>query len=86
MTKPHVHATHPALIARLKRADGHPRAVIDMIEAAKPCLEIVHQMQAVEKAVANAKRAPIHDHLDHCLDAESSTADRDELKAISRYL
>jgi len=86
MTKPHVHATHPALIARLKRADGHLRAVIDMIEAAKPCLEIVHQMQAVEKAVANAKRALIHDHLDHCLDAESSTADRDELKAISRYL
>jgi len=86
MTKPHVHATHPVLIARLKRADGHLRAVIDMIEAAKPCLEIVHQMQAVEKAVANAKRALIHDHLDHCLDAESSTADRDELKAISRYL
>ncbi|NCO22036.1 MAG: metal-sensing transcriptional repressor [Rhodobacterales bacterium] len=86
MTKPHVHASHPALIARLKRADGHLRAVIDMIEAAKPCLEIVHQMQAVEKAVANAKRALIHDHLDHCLDAESSTADRDELKAISRYL
>jgi len=86
MTKPHVHATHPALIARLKRADGHLRAVIDMIEAAQPCLEIVHQMQAVEKAVANAKRALIHDHLDHCLDAESSTADRDELKAISRYL
>jgi len=86
MTKPHVHASHPALIARLKRADGHLRAVIDMIEAAKPCLEIAHQMQAVEKAVANAKRALIHDHLDHCLDAESSTADRDELKAISRYL
>lgn len=86
MTKPHVHATHPALIARLKRADGHLRAVIDMIEAGKPCLEIAQQMQAVEKAVANAKRALIHDHLDHCLDAEHSPADRDELKAISRYL
>lgn len=86
MTKPHVHATHPALIARLKRADGHLRAVIDMIEAGKPCLEIAQQMQAVEKAVANAKRALIHDHLDHCLDSEHSAADRDELKAISRYL
>ncbi|SEN68459.1 hypothetical protein NreA [Roseovarius tolerans] len=86
MTKPHVHATHPALVARLKRADGHLRAVIEMIEAGKPCLEIAQQMQAVEKAVANAKRALIHDHLDHCLDAEHSVADRDELKAISRYL
>ncbi len=86
MAKPHVHATHPALIVRLKRADGHLRAVIEMIEAGKPCLEIAQQMQAVEKAVANAKRALIHDHLDHCLDTEHSTADRDEMKAISRYL
>ncbi len=86
MTKPHVHATHPALVARLKRADGHLRAVIDMIEAGKPCLEIAQQLQAVEKAVVNAKRALIHDHVDHCLDADHSPADRDELKAISRYL
>jgi hypothetical protein NreA len=86
MTEPHVHATHPALVARLKRADGHLRAVIEMIEAGKPCLEIAQQMQAVEKAVANAKRALIHDHMDHCLDADHSVADRDELKVISRYL
>lgn len=57
MTKPHSHATHPALIARLKRADGHLRAVIEMIVAGKPCVEIAQQMQAVENAVANAKRA-----------------------------
>lgn len=86
MTKPHVHATHPALIARLKRADGHLRAVIGMIEQGKPCLEIAQQLQAVEKAVANAKRALIHDHMDHCLDEDNSPADRDELKAIARYL
>jgi uncharacterized protein len=86
MIMPHVHATHPALVARLKRADGHLRAVIDMIEAGKPCLEIAQQLQAVEKAVVNAKRALIHDHLDHCLNADHSLADRDELKTISRYL
>ncbi len=57
-----------------------------MIEAGKPCLEVAQQLQAVEKAVVNAKRALIHDHVDHCLDAEHSAADRDELKAISRYL
>ena len=86
MTKPHIHATYPALIARLKRADGHLRAVIGMIEEGKPCLEIAQQLQAVEKAVANAKRALIHDHMDHCLDTDNSPADRDELKAIARYL
>ena len=86
MTNSPVHATHPALIARLKRADGHLRAVIAMIEAGKPCLEIVQQMQAVEKAVVNAKRALIHDHMDHCLDVEGSETDRAELRAIGRYL
>ena len=86
MTKAHFHASHPALIARLKRADGHLRAVIGMIEDGKPCLDIAQQLQAVEKAVANAKRALIHDHMDHCLDEDHSPADRDELKAIARYL
>ena len=86
MTKPHVHASHPALIARLKRADGHLRAVIGMIEDGKPCLELAQQLQAVEKAIANAKRAMIHDHMDHCLDEDRSSADSDELKAIARYL
>lgn len=86
MTKPHVHATHPALAARLKRADGHLRAVIEMIEAGKPCLEIAQQLQAVEKAVVNAKRALIHDHMDHCLDTDHAPAERAELRAIARYL
>jgi DNA-binding FrmR family transcriptional regulator len=86
MTKSKVHATHPALIARLKRADGHLRAVIAMIEAGKPCLEIAQQMQAVEKAITNAKRALIHDHMDHCLDVEGLSSDRAELRTIARYL
>ena len=86
MTKPHLHATHPALIARLKRADGHLRAVIEMLEAGKPCLDVAQQLHAVEKAVVNAKRALIHDHIDHCLEVEHSTEDRAELKVISRYL
>ena len=86
MAQPYVHASHPALIARLKRADGHLRAVIEMIEAGKSCLEVAQQLQAVERAVANAKRVLIHDHIDHCLDAEGSEADRAELKAITRYL
>ncbi|RDD64462.1 hypothetical protein DU478_20355 [Thalassococcus profundi] len=86
MTTHHVHASHPALVTRLKRADGHLRAVIEMIEAGKPCLEIAQQMQAVEKAITNAKRALIHDHMDHCLDAEGSETDRAELRTIARYL
>ena len=82
----HRHASHPAILTRLKRAEGHLRAVIGMIEDGKPCLEVAQQLQAVEKAVVNAKRALIHDHIDHCLDADHSVADNEELRAITRYL
>lgn len=83
MTKRHTHASHPKIISRLNRADGHLRAVISMIEEGRPCLDVAQQLQAVESAVRNAKQALIHDHMDHCLEGDH---DRDELKAISRYL
>lgn len=86
MMEPYRHASHPKLSARLKRAEGHLRSVIGMIEQGRPCLEIAQQLQAVEKAVRNAKHSLIHDHMDHCLDGENSDSDRAELKAISRYL
>ena len=86
MSKPHLHATHPAIVSRLKRADGHLRAVIAMIESGKPCLEIAQQLHAVEKAVVNAKRALIHDHMDHCLDTDHSSPDMAEIRSIARYL
>ena len=86
MTNPHVHASHPAILKRLKRAAGHLRSVIEMIEAGKPCVDVAQQLQAVEKAIVNAKRALIHDHLDHWLAEKHSTTDRDEMKTIARYL
>lgn len=85
MTKPHTHASHPKVVARLKRAEGHLRSVIGMIEDGRPCLDVAQQLQAVESAIRNAKQALIHDHMDHCLDGDD-TQDREELKAISRYL
>ena len=86
MSDTHIHASHPAHIARLKRADGHLRAVIAMLEAGKPCVDVAQQLQAVEKAVTIAKRVLIHDHIDHCLEVDGSESDRAELKIITRYL
>ena len=57
-----------------------------MLEAGKPCVDVAQQLQAVEKAVTNAKRVLIHDHIDHCLEVDGSESDRAELKTITRYL
>lgn len=79
------HTSHPKVISRLKRAQGHLAHVIGMLEAEEPCVDIVQQLHAVEKAVTNAKRALIHDHIDHCL-APEDAGDTAEFKAITKYL
>lgn len=86
------HHSHPDIIKRLKRADGHLRGIIEMIEAGRPCLDLAQQLHAVESAVREAKKVLIHDHLDHCLDAAvdatpaEARASIAEFKAITKYL
>ena len=88
----HLHATHPEIIKRLKRAEGHLHAIIAMIESGRSCLEISQQMHAVEKAIGQAKRTLISDHLDHCLEETVGALGReqrrsiDEFKEITKYL
>lgn len=89
---PQVHETHPQVVKRLKRADGHLRGVIEMIEAGRSCLDIAQQLHAVEKAIAQAKKTLIQDHLDHCLEevvgplARDRRRSIDEFKEIAKYL
>ncbi len=85
MNTPHLHSSHPKISARLKRARGHLDSVVAMIEEGRPCTEIAQQLHAVEKAITNAKRALIHDHIDHCLD-EAGAHGTAEFKEITRYL
>lgn len=84
MRNEHQHATHPGLVKRLKRADGHLRHVIEMIETGKPCADIAVQLLAVEKAVSSAKRALIHDHIDHCL--TGGETDLAEMRSLAKLL
>jgi uncharacterized protein len=86
------HINHPAIVRRLKRADGHLQKIIEMIEAGKPCIQLAQQLQAVESAIENAKKALIHDHIGHCLDetfkkaGPAGRAAMLEFKSIARYL
>lgn len=84
MTEPHVHATHPAIIPRLKRAEGHLRHVMTMLQSGAPCSDIATQLHAVERAVSAAKRTLIHDHIGHCLTAGDT--DLADIKAMTKLL
>ena len=93
MAKTHIHESHPEIIKRLKRAEGHLHRVIEMFGEGRACLDLTQQLHAVEKAICEAKRTLIHDHVDNCLDvaanggpSKSTKSVVAEFKAISRFL
>lgn len=92
MPEHHHHQTHPEIVKRLKRADGHLKRIIEMIEMDRSCLDIAQQLHAVEKAISQAKKTLIQDHLDQCLEEAVGALPReqrrpiDEFKEITKYL
>lgn len=92
MKKPHIHASHPAVIKRIKKANGHLNSTIEMLVDGRTCLDVAQQLQAVENAIHQAKKVLIQDHLDHCLEDLLGSVDKeqkdslDEFKEITRYL
>lgn len=86
----HIHTTHPDIVKRLKRAQGHLKATIDMLSDGRSCVDVAQQLSAVEKAITQAKRSLIKDHIDNCLeDARGKLRGHGsigELKEITKYL
>ncbi|MHC5352245.1 metal-sensing transcriptional repressor [Metapseudomonas furukawaii] len=84
--------SHSEIIKRLKRAEGHLRSIVTMIEDGRACVDVAQQLHAVEKAVCQAKRTLIQDHIDHCLEhtlgalTHGERAPLDEFKQITKYL
>jgi DNA-binding FrmR family transcriptional regulator len=92
MASPKLHHSHPEVLKRLKRAEGQLRSVAEMIEAGRSCLDVAQQLHAAERAVREAKKTFINDHLDHCLDhvfdakSPQARASVGEFKTIAKYL
>jgi len=92
MSENHRHQTHPEIVKRLRRAEGHLRSIVEMIQSGRSCLDIAQQLHAVEKAIGQAKKTLIQDHLDNCLEEAVGTLPRnqrrpiDEFKEITKYL
>jgi DNA-binding FrmR family transcriptional regulator len=86
------HHNHPEIVKRLRRADGHLQKIIKMIEQGRPCPEVAQQLQAVESAIENAKKALIHDHISYCVSRSLKAAGpagrsaMREFKLVARYL
>jgi CsoR family transcriptional regulator, copper-sensing transcriptional repressor len=63
----HHHQHHQQVLNRLARIEGHVRAIKKMVEADKPCPDVLVQIAAVRSALNGAGRVILEDHLQSCM-------------------
>lgn len=56
-----------ANLARLKRIEGQVRGVAQMIEQDRYCVDVMHQIAAVQQALRSVGRELLRRHLKHCV-------------------
>lgn len=52
---------------RLRCAEGHLTGVLGMVEKDQPCMQILHQIQAVQGSLKQISALLLDSHLEHCL-------------------
>lgn len=57
----------PALLARLRRAEGQVRGIARMVDEDAYCMDILTQVSAVTKALESVALTLLEDHLGHCV-------------------
>ena len=65
--------SHLNQIDRLKRIEGQVRGVISMVENERYCIDILHQMKAIQAALATVERNIADQHLAHCFEKALET-------------
>jgi DNA-binding FrmR family transcriptional regulator len=61
------HVSDPKIQKSLKQARGHIESILTMYADGRSCLDLAQQLQAAESIIRSAKRALIHDHMEHCV-------------------
>lgn len=84
------HVENQDVVKRLKRASGHLKKVIEMLQNETECMKVAQQLQAVSSAIISAKKTYIHDHVEHCMagakDRKAFNSKVSEFKEITKYL
>lgn len=62
--------TKERAIHRLRIAKGHLEKVIKMTEADEYCIDIIHQSQAVQKALKEVDNLVLEQHLSCCTEVD----------------
>ena len=76
--------THERITHRLKIAKGHLEKVIKMMEEDAYCIDVMHQMQAIESGLKETGNLLLENHLKSCVADAISKGKKDE--AISEIM
>jgi DNA-binding FrmR family transcriptional regulator len=58
---------HKNAISRLKSVEGHIRGIQQMIQEDKYCMDVLHQINAVQAALNKISAIILNNHLNSCL-------------------
>ncbi len=59
--------TQERILHRLKITRGHLSKVIKMVEENEYCIDVLHQSQAIQKALKEADNLMLENHLQKCV-------------------
>ncbi len=76
--------TQERILHRLKIARGHLEKVISMVESDTYCIDVMHQMQAVESGLKETGNLLLENHLKTCVADAMSQGKKEE--AISEIM
>ncbi len=75
------------ILHRLKIAKGHLEKVIKMIEGDEYCIDIVHQLLAIQSALKNTDEIILENHLKSCVADSIKKGESDEaIKEVMEVL
>ena len=58
--------TQERILHRLKIAQGHLKKVIKMVESDEYCIDVLHQSQAIQRALKEVDNLMLENHLQKC--------------------
>lgn len=87
----HQHPNKKKVVNRLARIEGHVRSIKNMVENERDCSDVLIQIAAVRKALDNAAKVILKDHLEHCIlhaieQGDSTKSLENFESAIDQYL
>ena len=77
---------NPEVESRLKNVEGHVRGIQRMVGEDAYCIDVMHQIQAVQAALNKVKQMVLEEHIQSCVITAVQGDDADERERVLREI